>query len=120
MNRDAAGLVAGDDRALDRRGPAPARQQRRMHVQPQRLLEEARRNVEAVGADDHAVDLLGQSGLLRLVDGYAELRRDELRRRRGQPAAAPTVRVRTGEKERDLVRELAASRAGEDPRKSLL
>ena len=35
-------LVAGEDRALDRRGAAPARQKRGMHVQPERLREQRR------------------------------------------------------------------------------
>ena len=45
-------LVAGEDRALDGRGAAPARQQRRVDVQPERLLEQPRRDVEPVRADD--------------------------------------------------------------------
>ena len=47
-------LVAGEDRALDRRRAAPARQERRVDVQPERALEQARRDVEAVRADDDA------------------------------------------------------------------
>ena len=37
-------VVAGEDRALDRRGAAPARQQRRVHVEPERLVEQRLRD----------------------------------------------------------------------------
>ena len=42
MDRDAGLRVAGHQRALDRRGTAPARQQRRVHVEPERRVRAAR------------------------------------------------------------------------------
>ena len=52
VDRHPGRLVAGEDRPLDRRGAAPARQERRMDVQPQRPVEQRRRDVEPVRADD--------------------------------------------------------------------
>ena len=85
VDRHAGLLVAGEDRALDRRRAAPAREERRMDVQEQRLLEQARRDVEAVRADDDAVDVVGQLGLLGLVHRDAEPLGRLLRGRRARP-----------------------------------
>ena len=79
MDRDAGLVVARHDRALDRRGAAPARQQRRMDVEPERALEQLVRDQEAVGADD---DRVGGD-----LDGS---RRASRAARRGSRAAPPT------------------------------
>ena len=73
VDRHARLAVAREDRPLDRRRAAPPRQQRRMDVQPERAREQPGRDVEAVRADDDALDLGGQLRPLRLVDGDAEL-----------------------------------------------
>ena len=75
VDRDAGLVVPGHERALDRRGAAPARQQRRMDVEPQRALEQLVRDQEAVGADD---DRVGGE-----LDGLVEPRR--LRHRDPEP-----------------------------------
>ena len=101
-----AGLgVAGEDRALDGRGAAPARQQRRVDVQPQRAREQPRRDVEAVRADDDRVDRrpaarAARAGWTGMPSRCATL----LRRRRGEPAAAAARRVRAREQPSDVVR----------------
>ena len=56
VDRDAGLLVPGEDRALDRRGAAPARKQRRVHVEPEGAREQVGRDQEPVGADDHGID----------------------------------------------------------------
>src|SRR5262249_25363709 len=93
VDRDAGLLVAPEDGALDGRGAAPARQQRRMNVEPEGLLEEARRDVQAVRADDDGVDRLGELGPLGLVHRDAEPLGGDLRRRRRERAAAAAGRV---------------------------
>ena len=55
VDRHAGLLVAGHDRPLDRGRTAPARQQRRMDVQPQRLVEERLGDQQAVGRDHDGV-----------------------------------------------------------------
>ena len=49
--------IAGSDRALDRRGAAPTRQQRRMNVDaPQsRRLQNSLRKQQSVRGDDHEI-----------------------------------------------------------------
>ena len=75
-----------------------------MHVQEQRLLEQARRNVETVGAHDDAIDCFGKLRLLRLVHGDAEPVRRFLCGRRRDLASSSLRRVGTCEQKRDLVR----------------
>ena len=101
VDRHARLLVAGEDRALDRRGAAPAREQRRMDVQPQRLLEQPRRDVEPVGTDDHPVDRLGELRALRLVHRDAEALGGDLRGRRPGRASPAAPRVRPRQQVRD-------------------
>ena len=55
VDGDAGALVAGHERALDRRGAAPARQQRRVDVEPQRAVEQRVRDQQPVRADDDGV-----------------------------------------------------------------
>ncbi len=57
VDRDAGLRVAGHDRPLDRRRPAPARQQRGVHVEPERLPEQALRNQQAVGRDHDRIQV---------------------------------------------------------------
>ena len=57
-HRDAGLVVAGHDRPLDGRRPTPARQQRRVDVQPEVPLEQRCRDQPPVG-DEH--DRLGSS-----------------------------------------------------------
>ncbi len=99
-------LVAGENRALDRRGPAPARQQRRVDVHPQRLLEQPGRDVEPVRTDDDPVDRLGQRRPLRLVHDDAEPLGGELRGRR----RAPSGRGRAARRAASADRRSAATR----------
>ncbi len=111
-DRDAGLGVAGHDRPLDRRGAAPARQQRRVHVQElvvrqQRLLDQ-----HAVGADAERVRLRGGDPLerLRVVQPLgldqveAELARAVGDRRRREPAAAALGPVRSRDDERGGMR----------------
>ena len=88
-------LVAGEDRALDRRGAAPARQQRRVHVQPERPLEQPRRDVAGrTRRRRRARPSSRQLGLLGLVHRDAEPLGRLLRGRRRELAAAALRRVR--------------------------
>ena len=101
VDRHARLGVAGEDRPLDRRGAAPARQQRRVHVHPERLFEQTRRDVETVGAHDDPVDGLEELRPLRLVHRDAEPLRRHLGRRRARRAATAARRVGAREQVRD-------------------
>ena len=103
VDRHAGLLVAGEDRALNRRGAAPTREQRRMHVQKQRALEETWRDVQAVRADDHTLDVLRQRRLLRLVHRDPEPRGRNFGGWWREPPTAAAGRVGTREQKRDLV-----------------
>ena len=124
VDRHARLLVAGQDRALHRGGTAPARQQRRMHVQPERAFEQARRDVEAVRADDDAVGVSRKLGLLRLMNRDSELRGDELRGRRTELPATASRRVGARQEPNDLVllREVlpASRRAAPSPPRRII
>ena len=62
VDRDAGLGVAGHERALDRGGAAPARQQRRVHVQPERRARAASSGISsAVGGDDDRVRRRGRA-----------------------------------------------------------
>ena len=70
-----AGLrVARHDRALDRRRPAPARQQRRVHVQPLMPIEQRPWDDQAVGDRDDRLRRQLDRGIetLGLQTGHAE------------------------------------------------
>ena len=60
-DHDAALGVAGHDRAIDRRGPAPARQQRRVQVEAaaRHGIENVLRQDQPVGDDDGGVGAMG-------------------------------------------------------------
>ena len=117
---DAGDVVAGFDRALDRRCAAPARQQRGVNVQAAvtRQREQPRRQDQPVGGDD---DHLGRGGTEQRLGGAgvvgelaveaqaARLRdrdpvreRERLHRRGQQLHAAPGGPVGLGQDERDL------------------
>ena len=122
LHQGDAGLgVAGLDRPLDRRGAAPARQQRRMDVDAAepRQREQPRRQDQAVGGDD---DRLGRGGderrprrrgvvgeaaveaqPPRLRHRQAVRERERLDRRRLDLHAAAGGPVGLAEHERDLV-----------------
>ena len=106
--------VAGEQRALDRRRAAPARQQRGMDVQRalRRGLEQRRRQEQAVGGDDQRVRLRGHAprsascGVLsaqRLEHGEPALRREMLDRARRRSHAAAGRPVGLRQNERDVV-----------------
>ena len=105
VDRDADLLVAGEQRPLDRGRAAPARQQRRMDVQPEPLLEQALRDQQAVRGDDRR--LTRKLQLRRRPVGLQhrdpELFGDELRRRRRELPAAPGRAVGTRQQRRDVV-----------------
>ncbi|MCW0417171.1 hypothetical protein NB689_002925 [Xanthomonas sacchari] len=98
--------VAGLDRALDRRGAAPTRQQRGMHV-PAAMGRDRQHRLgqdQPVGHHHDQVRLQRAQRLqgfrraqrLRLQHRDAARHRFQLDRRRGQPAAAPGGPVRLG------------------------
>ncbi|CAB4862601.1 unannotated protein [freshwater metagenome] len=84
-----AGLrVARHDRPLDRRGAAPARQQRRMHVEHRVFGQQRLANQHPIGADDDvargradSLADLRRSEILRLQERDPELARDVGHRR---------------------------------------
>ena len=101
-----AGLgVPGHDRPLDRCGAPPAREQRRMDVQPRALREQAVGNEQPVGADDDGrrIEVEARRGALGLQDGDGEALRHLLRGRRSEPAAAAGRSVRPREQDGDVV-----------------
>ena len=67
VNRDSRLVVPGHDRPLDRRRAAPAREQRRMDVEPARAVEEALGNERAVGGHDHRVRRLERERLVQAL-----------------------------------------------------
>ena len=104
-------LVAGHDRPLDGRRPAPARQQRRMDVEDlevrqQRLLDE---RAEGAHDDDlrarrgHALARLGRVDRLRLPQLQAEVAGGARHRRRRELAPAPGGAVGPGDHQRRAV-----------------
>ena len=105
VDRDAGARVAGHQRALDRRGAAPARQQRRVHVEPERPREQRLRDQQAVRGDDDRVgrDLDAVVEPRGLRDGDAEPLGDLLRGGRLQRAAAPARLVGPRQQQRDVV-----------------
>ncbi len=111
-DRDAGGVVAGHDRPLHGRRPAPARQQRRMHVdhlvgRQQRLLDQ-----HTVGADARdlrrdggdSVERLGVVQPLGLDHLEAEITRPHGHRRRRHLPPPPSRPVRPRDDERRAVR----------------
>jgi hypothetical protein len=119
---DAGAIVAGFDRALDRRRAAPARQQRGVHVPAamHRDVEHRLRQQQAIGHHHHQVRLqraqLGLRGgaaeILGLVDRDAALHGFQLDRRRLQAAAATGWPVRLGVGGHDLAMARAGAQAG--------
>ena len=105
VDRDACLLVAGHERPLDRSRAAPARQQRRMDVEPQRALEQLVRDQEPVRTDDDGVgaelDRLVEP--LRLQGRDPESLRDVPGRRRRDPAPPPARLVRSRQQLNDVV-----------------
>ena len=104
VDRDAGLLVAREDRALDRRGAAPARQQRRVHVQPERPVEQRLRDEQAVR--EITIASTGSSGsvrLLGLVHRTPSRSATSFVGGRRELAAAAARRVGPGEEVRDLV-----------------
>ena len=91
VDRDAGLLVAGHDRALHRRRPAPAWEKRRMHVQPRALREQRLGDEQAVGADDD-----GRRVELEPLEPGARAggRGSRAARRRPSPEARVTFRPR--------------------------
>ena len=100
--------IAGHDRALDRRGSPPARQQRRVHVEQLELAQQRLAQQLAEGADDAELGLGGADPLERLIalgrlgaqDVDPELLggRGGRRRRGAAPAAAAAVGRRDDER----------------------
>ena len=99
-DRDAGLRVAGHDRPLDRRSAAPARQQRRMHVEDLVLAQQRLANERAVGAETSAS---GSAAAIRVEDlrRVQLLGRDQLeaerasgvRDRRGPERAPASLRA---------------------------
>jgi hypothetical protein len=65
---DASRPVTGEERALDRRGSAPARQERCVHVETaaRREREQRRRQDQSIGRDNQRCGLCGSNGSQRL------------------------------------------------------
>jgi len=105
MDGDARAGVARHERALDRRRPAPARQQRRMHVEPEPAVEQRVGDQQPVRRDDDRVgrDLDALVELRGLRDGNPESLRGLLGGCRRELAAAAARLVGTREQQRDLV-----------------
>ena len=111
-DRDACDLIAGEDGALDGSGTAPARQQRRMHVDAALRgdIEHGVGQDGAVGGDRdqvggelaHGGDLVGRDAGA-LAHGDAQLLGTHLDRRRLEGAAARAHGIGTGEDGDDLV-----------------
>ena len=97
--------VAGEDRTLDRSRAAPARQERRMDVQPEPLGEQLVRYQQPVCAYDHRRGGEVETRLesLGLEHRDAEPLGDLFRRRRLEPAAPAARRVDTREQRRNVV-----------------
>jgi hypothetical protein len=107
-DRDAGLGIAGHDRALDRRGTAPARQQRRVHVDDLVAGEQRLADQHAVRADDEHLGL-GRRDPRQHVVGMQRLRLDQVEheltrgpchRRRLERAAAAARPVRARDDER--------------------
>jgi hypothetical protein len=101
-DRDAGGLVTAQDGPLDRRGAAPAGQDRGVHVEhaEPRDGEDRRWEDVTVGHHDPVVganrpQLIGELArrALRLQHGDALVDGDRLDRRRDEPAARATLRA---------------------------
>ena len=105
MDRDAGARIAGHQRAFDRSGPAPARQEGRVHVQPERAREERLRDQQAVGGNDDRVG--GNRDAFveprRLLHGNAMSLRDLFRTCRLEPAAAAARLVWAREEQCNVV-----------------
>ena len=111
-DRDARLGVAGHDRPLDRGRAAPARQQRRVHVEDLVRAQERLLDQHAVGADDERVRLRGRDprhdvvGVERL--GLDQLEAERARRvgdgRRMEGPPPPARAVGAGDDERRTVR----------------
>ena len=104
VNRHSGLGVAGHQRPLDGRGTAPARQERGMDVEPERLLELSLRDQNAIGGQDDGVSLEDEGGveLLGLEHGNAEATCHDLRRRWTELLPAPGRAVGTGDEKGDL------------------
>ncbi len=107
-DRDPRPLVAGQDRALDRRRAAPSRQQRRVHVEEFELGEKRLAQQLTEGADDADLGFGRPDSLERLrrlrglgpQDVDPQLLRRGGGRGRGEPATATLAAVRWRDDER--------------------
>ena len=92
-------------RALDRRGAAPARQQRRVHVEPQSAARAGLGDQHTVGDDDDRRPTSGSTSSSRSGwrTGMPEPLRRLLRRRRRELPPAPARTVGPRQQERDVV-----------------
>ena len=88
VDRDARLVVAGHDRPLDGRRTAPAREERRVDVEPQPLGEQVGRDEQAVRADD---DGLAHRGRAPRPAGRAGARGCRAARPPPSPAAPPAA-----------------------------
>ena len=106
-------LVAGHDRALDRRGAAPARQQRRVDVQPERAVEQRLGDQQAVGARRPRCRRLEDRGRRRAARAGGPGSRAARRRSFAGGAAScrPRPRGRSGRVSRYAISCCAASRS---------
>ena len=102
--------IAGKDRALDRRGAAPARQQGSVNIDARatRPLEQPARQQQPVSGDDERIGRrppgFGQPRIAerrRLLNSEAQLFRGALDRRRGEFTAAPGAAIRLRQHERN-------------------
>ena len=110
-DRDARALVAGDDRALDRRRAAPAGQQRRVHVEQRVRREQRLPDQRTERAHDDGIGFqVGDLRRRRLVVDVLGLLQHEPERagalgdgRRGQAPPAPARAIRPGQDQRRAV-----------------
>ena len=105
VDRDAGLGVARKQGALDRGRPTPARQQRRVHVQPHAALEQIVRDQQSVSDDDDRLGRKLELGRrpLGLQNGNPEPLGGELRGRSGDLAAPAGGPVGACQQRRDVV-----------------